>query len=522
MQANRLTKVTQVMQSKCARFRNACRPAPALAMVAAIVSVAGILPLAADAAEVPVNRWGLGFEGGVMKLQEGGWDYSAPDHFGRVRLGRGLSRHWSLHAAWMQGNVRPGVDARGQSAGWSFNTRLSTRTLIRQPMLELEHRLSPGAVFSPTLTVGVGVTDWRVIEPEADSGDWLPQGPAVDGYDLDGEPVELSATNLTLGFGVGLDITLTNSLHLGLGGRYQILQGNDRDNVGLSALWGSEHVDANTALSSAWAGLTWWLGSADADGDGVPDKRDGCPTEAEDRDGFNDLDGCPDLDNDGDGTPDGSDQCPRLAEDRDGWLDDDGCPDLDNDGDGIPDGRDRCPDQAEDIDGDADADGCPDLDREADADGDGVPDARDRCPGTESDSLVDAEGCPVLVPASPDRAVHQIERAADFVLDGVAFASGSSVLTADARLQLEEVAAWLAGEPGPVEIRGHTDASGEAEANRDLSVRRAESVRQALIQLGLPAARLTAVGYGEEAPIADNGTPEGRASNRRVEVRRVR
>lgn len=508
-------------RAKWARFSQTCRPVAVLAMAAAVVSLAGLLPPAAGAVGVPLNRWGLGFEGGIMKLQEGAWDYGAADQFGRLRLGRNLNRHWSLHAAWMQGHVRPGVEAPGQAAGWSLSPKLSTRTLFRQPMLELEHRLSPGAAFSPTLTAGLGVTDWRVIAPDPGSGQWFPAGPTIDGFAVNGEPVELSGTDLTFGFGAGLDITLTNAVHLGLGGRFQILQGNERDNVGLSALWGPDHVDANTALTSVWAGLTWWLGSADTDGDGVPDKRDGCPTDAEDRDGFNDLDGCPDPDNDGDGIPDGSDQCPQLAEDHDGCIDDDGCPDLDNDRDGIPDARDRCPDQAEDIDGDTDSDGCPDLDREADADGDGVPDSRDRCPGTEPDSLVDADGCPVPVPTSPDHAVHRIERAADFVLEGVAFASGSSTLTADARVQIEELAAWLAGEPGPVEIRGHTDAAGEAEANRELSLRRAESVRRALIELGLPAARLSAVGYGEEAPIADNGTPEGRAANRRVEVRRV-
>jgi len=493
--------------------------AAVMALIVTVGGLAGLAPGSAAAAEVPVGRWGLTVESGVMKLQEGDWDYSAPDQFGRLRLSRGLSRHWSLHAAWLQGHVRPGAETPGQSAGWSFTTYPSTRTLIRQPMLELEHRLSPGAMFSPTLTAGIGLTDWRVITPAPDSGGWLPEGTTVNGFDVDGNPVELAATNLTLGFGLGLDITLSGSLHLGLGGRYQVLQGNDRDNVGLSARWGAEHVDANTALTSAWAGLTWWLGSSDADRDGVPDKRDGCPNEAEDRDGFNDLDGCPDPDNDGDGLPDGSDQCPQLAEDHDGFRDDDGCPDLDNDGDGIPDGRDRCPDQAEDIDGDTDADGCPDH---GDADGDGVDDARDRCPGTEPDSLVDADGCPIAVPTSPDHAVHPTGRPADFVLEGVAFASGSSTLTADARLQLEDVAAWLAGEPGPVEIRGHTDASGEAEANRELSMRRAEAVRQALIGMGLPAASLTAVGYGEDDPVADNSTPEGRAANRRVEVRRMR
>ncbi|MCE9579691.1 MAG: hypothetical protein K8W52_41620 [Deltaproteobacteria bacterium] len=65
----------------------------------------------------------------------------------------------------------------------------------------------------------------------------------------------------------------------------------------------------------------------DWDGDGVDDQRDRCPVDPEDRDGYDDADGCPDLDDDSDGIPDVDDQCPHAAEDRDGWHDADGCPD---------------------------------------------------------------------------------------------------------------------------------------------------------------------------------------------------
>ena len=99
----------------------------------------------------------------------------------------------------------------------------------------------------------------------------------------------------------------------------------------------------------------------DSDHDGVPDAADRCPTLAEDKDGFEDDDGCPDPDNDGDGIPDAQDRCPDAAEDRDGFEDADGCPDLDNDHDGIPDARDTCPAQAETINGVDDDDGCPDA-----------------------------------------------------------------------------------------------------------------------------------------------------------------
>ncbi len=66
---------------------------------------------------------------------------------------------------------------------------------------------------------------------------------------------------------------------------------------------------------------------ADTDGDGLDDERDDCPESAEDADGFEDADGCPEDDNDGDGYPDAADGCPDLAETRNGFQDDDGCPD---------------------------------------------------------------------------------------------------------------------------------------------------------------------------------------------------
>jgi len=109
-------------------------------------------------------------------------------------------------------------------------------------------------------------------------------------------------------------------------------------------------------------GVTYRIGLAlgDRDHDGVPDKRDACPDSPEDVDGFEDQDGCPDLDNDFDGIPDVRDLAPDLKEDVDGFEDQDGRPDLDNDGDGIRDEDDACPNEPEDYDGDRDTDGCPD------------------------------------------------------------------------------------------------------------------------------------------------------------------
>ncbi len=150
--------------------------------------------------------------------------------------------------------------------------------------------------------------------------------------------------------------------------------------------------DVGSPTYRVFAGVQWTPVFRDADHDGIADERDPCPAQAEDRDGFEDQDGCPELDNDGDGLPDARDQCDGAREDFDGFADEDGCPDPDNDGDGVPDGYDSCEGEKEDIDGDHDDDGCPDVDR----DRDGVPDANDACPNDpeDTDALGDQDGCP--------------------------------------------------------------------------------------------------------------------------------
>jgi hypothetical protein len=134
----------------------------------------------------------------------------------------------------------------------------------------------------------------------------------------------------------------------------------------------------------------------DRDHDGVYDVDDKCPDQPEDRDGFQDDDGCPDLDNDNDGIPDATDKCPNDPEDLDQFEDEDGCPDPDNDKDGIPDINDACPNAAEDHKGKRPNDGCPSS--AEDSDGDGVPDTIDKCPDDpeDRDGFQDDDGCPDL------------------------------------------------------------------------------------------------------------------------------
>ncbi len=161
----------------------------------------------------------------------------------------------------------------------------------------------------------------------------------------------------------------------------------------------------------AFLGVSYVVESSDRDNDGLEDRVDQCPTDPEDIDGFQDSDGCPDVDNDLDSIPDVSDKCPDQEEDRDGFEDTDGCPDLDNDKDGVPDVGDRCPLEPETKNNYKDDDGCPDV---SDVDEDGVPDDTDKCPNDaeDTDGFEDTDGCP-----DPDNDADGVLDSADECVD---------------------------------------------------------------------------------------------------------
>lgn len=175
----------------------------------------------------------------------------------------------------------------------------------------------------------------------------------------------------------------------------------------------------------------------------------------------------------------------------------------DSDRDGVIDGRDKCPGTRRGAS--VNANGC--VASGPDSDGDGVPDNFDRCPETVVGAAVDGNGCPV----------RQI-----VVLNGVNFNTGSAALTDGAKQVLDGVVETLRSQRASlIEIAGHTDSRGDAQSNLALSQKRAESVRDYLIERGITASRLTARGYGEYEPIASNDTAGGREENRRVEFRVV-
>ncbi len=115
--------------------------------------------------------------------------------------------------------------------------------------------------------------------------------------------------------------------------------------------------------------------------------------------------------------------------------------------------------------------------------------------------------------------LRETESGVVVTLGDVLFASGQAQLVEGGRSSLEEVVDLLQTEPDKkIRVEGHTDSLGEAEANLQLSEQRAQAVREALISLGVSADRVTALGMGEDFPIASNEDEVGRAQNRRVDV----
>ncbi len=484
-------------------MRKSCAWACAAMLASTLLLAAG--PASADDLS---ERWGVGFQLGMQKLVGGDHDYSNVDQDGTLWIRNGLTPEWSLEAGLKYGWIRPGAD-RGEDAGLTFKSVHAFYTTTLHGMIGVRRHFAPESRFVPYAGLYAGYLDTRVRDENGVDGVGLmPDGEVLHGYDASGRSHILHGQNLTGTLSAGVEWFVGENSSLDLGARYTQIIDNDLDNVGTGNLWGPAEVDANNGILEAYAGFAWyWGGSKDSDGDGILDDVDVCPEAAEDMDGWQDTDGCPDLDNDSDGVPDAVDGCPNDPEDRDGFRDEDGCPDPDNDGDGVLDVNDKCPDQAEDPDGFQDQDGCP----EADNDGDGVNDAADLCPDTPAGVKVGADGCP-----------QAAEIKAAMVLKGVRFKTGSAQLDPSSVTVLEEVAASLKAWPMvKVEVQGHTDNVGAAEANRNLSAQRAESVREYLIGAGVEPERMTAVGYGEDLPVADNTTDAGRQANRRVELVRT-
>lgn len=422
---------------------------------------------------------------------DGRYDFGSLDNAGiRVGVQRYLSKSFDLSLAASRGRLTHEniFESNVTDIDLSFRYKFNNGYILKE-----------NSVIAPFLSIGAGLSNFSDIE----------------------------------GFNFGWNGTFT-TIPIGLGVKVNVAEGAS---VTLSAL---QKIKNRPDYTQYGFGVNFSLGrNKDSDGDGIRDKDDPCPQVA----GPVDNQGCPYPDDDNDGVINSQDQCPQVAgtlngcpdSDGDGIADkDDACPQVagisrfngcpDSDGDGIKDSEDECPQVAGTLNGCPDRDGdgikdsedaCPTVAGTAatngcpDADGDGIKDSDDQCPQTAG--VAENNGCPVVK--------EEVIEALELAVKNIQFNSNSDVLKRSSYESLDQVANLMQeNETFNLKLSGHTDNTGRAEYNLELSKRRAAAVKQYLIDQGVASDRLEADGYGITQPIADNSTAAGRAQNRRVDL----
>jgi outer membrane protein OmpA-like peptidoglycan-associated protein len=361
-------------------------------------------------------------------------------------------------------------------------------------------------------------------------------------------PQDKTYSTIHIPAGFGLDVMFSRyvGFNLDFGGR---LMNDLTDNwTGSATSSGSGALDW---YATGKAGFNFYVGSSGSDD---PDN-DGLTNDEEE-----DLSINPDVaDTDGDGLRDGEEvniyKTDPLKTDSDGDSlkdgeeantfktsgnrsdsDDDGLNDgeevhkyktdplrKDTDDDGLTDGDEVSKQQTDPLKADTDVDGLKDGDEvathqthplKADTDGGSVYDGQEITNGTNPLDKNDDVPKPPPPPIEIGKAI---------ILEGITFATGKATIEPGSEETLLQALKTLRENPSiAVEVRGYTDNVGKASTNRQLSQRRAEAVRNWLIRFGILAIRLTAKGYGQEDPIGDNATVEGRSKNRRIEFFRTK
>ena len=292
--------------------------------------------------------------------------------------------------------------------------------------------------------------------------------------------------------GVGLKLNLMDEASLFINSQYRIPV---TDESGAYHFFYNFGISGNISKKKEAPVKTVQIPQAkDTDGDGIIDDNDKCV----DVPGVAKYEGCPVPDTDKDGINDDNDKCPIVP----GIAKYEGCPIPDTDKDGVNDEEDKCPQEA----GVARYEGCP----VPDADGDGVNDEEDKCPQVEG--LKENQGCPAI----KEEVINKVNYAAQNIL----FVTGKYILQAGSAKGLNEVAKILnENKDLKISIEGHTDNVGDAARNQTLSENRAKAVAAYFTSKGIDASRITVVGYGEDQPVAENNTADGRKKNRRVEMK---
>jgi len=377
---------------------------------------------------------------------------------------------------------------------------------------DLALNLRPSAWFSPYLLAG-----WQEGRFEFDNEDSVPKARYENGWE----------------YGGGLKIRFAPRVAL----RAEFRNSMWKFPPGTPPPAGEDATDNQSYTGGIEFAIGGTTGSADADNDGVRDRKDKCPDTP--MGAKVDENGCP-IDSDHDGVPDGIDQCDNTP--TGATVDARGCP-GDSDNDGVPNGIDQCADTPSgaqvDVRGcpkDSDNDGVPDgIDQCADtpsgtkvdargcpvsvdADNDGVPDDKDLCPFTPANAKVDKDGCPIEL---SEREIELLDKGR-ITERNIHFETAKWDILPESLPILDEIGNILIQWPRlRIEIGGHADWRGSDAYNLNLSEKRANAVLEYLVGKFPQITRdqYTAKGYGESVPVASNKTIEGMARNRRVEFK---
>jgi len=347
-----------------------------------------------------------------------------------------------------------------------------------------------------------------------------------DYKDIDGSAIHLIG-------GLGIDYYLTRNFSLGVQAAYRYMKTDILD--GYAQMTAGNIATNPDGYAEMGFKLSYYLfGSSDTDGDGISDDDE---AKLGTNPYSNDTDG--DLISDYDEIylhktdPFSIDTDKDVLSDTKEVLEYGSNPTLsDSDGDGISDADEvllyRTSPRLSDTDADSLSDaveirmGTNPL--KADSDDDSVPDATDKCPNTLG--FVENNGCPIVpqniiirdTVTQTKEVIRTIEKGQSYTPYGINFKRGKSDIEIESEPILDDVAKWLRENPTyVVEVRGHTDAEGSDSGNILLSQKRAESVRSYLVRQGIDPTRLSAKGFGKNAPVSDNTSLKGKAQNRRIE-----
>ena len=470
-----------------------------------------VLFFAQSAMSADYYKYSIGGGGGVVKLTGGDlYKFDWDEAYG-FTVGHWLSDRWELavdYSFFTLANDTT-VDTTGFFGNLTNNLPLEYRA-TRLGLMARRLLLKPTSKINLALGAGGGVTFWKMIDIR-DNTTYTVVGSK-------GEQTDFAATELFLSGTAGISLSPVPSISLDLDVRtdYMTHAGAEFSDVVKSTLdrwllgaqarlnfrFGGDGAKQPAWVSdSAWssrraAAVTRAASEQDGDADGVKDDEDRCLNTP--RGVQVDKYGCAE-DSDNDGVPDGLDNCPGTSPEARGQVDIFGCA-IDSDFDGIADYLDACP--ANPVGAVVDRNGCP-----VDSDADGVPDGLDDCPYTLAGVAVDKYGCIDLSMFSEPMVLN------------IDYPSGSFEIDPHSKERLKKLAGLLNFVPDiKLEIHGFTDNIGTAEANRELSEKRANRVRDYLVTQGVSRDRMKVFGRGEENFVASNQTAEGRAKNRRIEI----